>query len=182
MKSLLKPIIVLTAIAFFCTAALAGVNSLTKDIIAASAAEKKAQTMSELFPEEKSFESVEVSAELLKKYNASAVSKAKGGSGYIIEHASSGYGGEILMMTAISPDGQIVGVKILSHEETSGIGTRVVESESFLSQFKGRDAKTEAGVDGVSGATVSSKATVNGINNACNLFNEAILNRGGEGK
>ena len=181
MKSLLKPIIVLTAIALVCTAALAGVNSLTKDIIAKAAAEKKAQSMSELFPDETDYEAVEISAELLKKYNVSAVSKAKGGSGYVVEHAASGYGGEILMMSAFSPDGKIVGVKILSHEETSGIGTRVVEGDGFLSQFKDKDCTKEAGVDAVSGATVSSKATTNGINNACNLFNEAVL-KGGEGK
>ena len=182
MKSLLKPIIVLTVIAFVCTAALAGVNTLTKDIIAAAAAEKKAQSMSELFPTEKEYEEVEVSAELLKKYNASVVSKAKGGSGYIVEHAASGYGGEILMMTAFSIDGKIIGIKILSHEETSGIGTRVVEGDSFLSQFKDKDSAAEAGVDAVSGATVSSKATINGINNACNLLNEAVLLTGGAEK
>lgn len=174
MKSLLKPIIVLTVIAFVCTAALAGVNSLTKDIIASAAAEKKAQTMGELFPNEQGFEAVEVSSELLKKYSASAVSKAESGAGYIIEHSSSGYGGEILMMTAISPDGKLIGVKVLSHEETSGIGTRVVESDDFLSQFKDKDSAAEAGVDAVSGATVSSTAVVNGINNACNLFNECV--------
>ena len=182
MKSLLKPIIVLTAIAFVCTAALAGVNSLTKDIIAKAAAEKKAQSMQALFPEEKEYEEVKVDSDLLKTYNASAVSKAKGGSGYIVEHAASGYGGEILMMTAFSPDGKIVGVKILSHEETSGIGTRVVEGDGFLSQLKDKDAATEAGVDAVSGATVSSKGTINGINNACNLISEAILKKGGAEK
>ncbi|MBQ8868729.1 MAG: RnfABCDGE type electron transport complex subunit G [Oscillospiraceae bacterium] len=182
MKSLLKPIIVLTVITLVCTAALAGVNSLTKEIIAASAAEKKAQSMQALFPEEQGFEAVEVSVELLKKYGASAVSKAASGAGYIVENSASGYGGEILMMVAFSEKGEVIGVKILSHEETSGIGTRVVESDDFLSQFEGKDSKTEAGIDAVSGATVSSTAVVNGINNACNLFNEAVLAQGGESK
>jgi len=172
MKNLLKPVIVLTVIAFVCTAALAGVNMLTKDVIAAAAAEKTATTMRELFPNDQGFEKVEVKEELLKKHGVSAVSKASSGAGFIYEVAPSGYGGEIAMMVAFSNEGEILGVKVLSHEETNGIGTRVVESEDFLNQFKGKDAATEAGIDAVSGATISSTAVVSGINSACNLYAE----------
>lgn len=180
MKNLLKPIIVLTAIAFFCTALLAGVNSLTKEKIKAAAEEKNNAAMRVLFPEEKAFALVDADEELLKKYSVSKISQAEKSKGYVYETSTSGYGGEILMMIAFSNNGDILGVQVLSHEETKGIGTRVVESEEFLSQFKGMNAQKEAGLDAVSGATVSSGAVLTGINNACNLFAE--LNKGGSGK
>jgi len=176
MKNLIKPIIVLTVIAFVCTLSLAAVNSVTKDIIAKSAAEKAAVTMQELIPDEQGFEKVEVDEELLKAYNVSGVSAASSGAGYIVEVASSGYGGEISMMIAFSPKGEVMGVKVLSHEETNGIGTRVVESEEFLSAFVGKNAAQGDGIDAVAGASVSSGAVVNGVNSACNLFAKAILN------
>ena len=175
MKNLLKPIIVLTLIAFVCTASLAAVNKLTKEKISAASAEKTAQSMQQLFPEEQGFEAVETDAELLKKYNVSGITAAASGAGFIVETAASGYGGEISMMVAFSPSGDILGVKVLSHEETNGIGSRVVESEDFLSQFVGKNAVKEAGVDAVAGATVSSNAVVSGVNNACSFFAEAQL-------
>jgi len=177
MKNLLKPVIVLTVIAFVCTAALAGVNYLTKDIIASAAAEKTATTMRELFPSEQGFEKVEITEAQKKQYGVLAVSMAESSKGYVYEVAPSGYGGEINMMIAFSNRGEILGVKVISHEETNGIGTRVVESEEFLSQFKGKNALTEAGIDAVSGATISSGAVITGINNACNLFAEISVGR-----
>ena len=172
MKNLLKPIIVLTAIAFVCTAALAGVNSLTKEKIAAAAAEKTAAAMREFFPDETEFEKITLTEQQSKKYSVSSVSLAKNSKGFVYEASGSGYGGEILMMIAFSDKGDILGVKVLSHEETNGIGTRVVESQEFLSQFNGKNALTEAGIDAISGATVSSGAVVSGVNSACNLFAE----------
>lgn len=175
MKNLIKPVVVLTVIAFLCTAALAGVNMLTEDIINAAAAEKTAKTMQQLFPQEQGFEVVKVDEEILKSYHSTGVYRASSGAGFIVEVATSGYGGEISMMVALSPRGDILGVKVLSHEETNGIGTRVVEGESFLSSFVGKNATEQAGIDAVAGATVSSEAVVAGVNSAANLFVSAAM-------
>lgn len=174
MKNILKPIIVLTAIAFVCTAALSGVNSLTQEIIAKAAAEKKAATMQELFPEESEFTAVEIDAETLKEYTSSGVYKA-GDAGYIVEVAPSGYGGEIKMMIAFSNDCEILNLKVLEHAETSGIGTRVVGDEAYLNKYVGKNAKNPEGVDAVSGATISSKAVLSGVNNAMNLMTSPAM-------
>lgn len=173
MKNALKPIIVLTAIAFICTAALSGVNSLTKEIIAKAAAEKKAATMQELFPDESEFKSLEIDAEALKEYTSSGVYKA-GDAGYIVEVAPSGYGGEIKMMIAFSTDLKVLNIKVLEHAETSGIGTRVVGDEAYLNKYVGKNARNPEGVDAVSGATISSKAVLSGVNNAMNLITSAV--------
>lgn len=173
MKNMIKPVIVLTVIAFICTAALAGVNSLTRDIIANAAAEKKAAVMRELFPDEE-FSEVEVSEETLKQHSASGLYKTKSGKGYIAEVSTSGYGGEIKMMVSFSQNGDILGVKVLSHEETNGIGTRVVADEKYLSNYIGKNAAEPSGIDAVSGATVSSNAVLAGVNNAANLITNTL--------
>ena len=175
MKNLIKPIIVLTAIAFVCTAALSGVNSLTSEIIAKAAAEKKAATMQELFPGEQGFDVVEIDAETLNTYASSGVYKAASGKGYIVEVAPAGYGGEIKMMVAFNNECEVLKVKILEHAETSGIGTRVVGDEDYLSQYVGKNAKNPEGVDAISGATISSKAVLSGINNAMNLITSPAM-------
>lgn len=174
MKNLIKPVIVLTVIAFVCTAALAGVNSMTQEIIAKAAAEKKAATMQQLFPEEQGFDAVEIDAETLNKYSSNGVYKAESGSGYIVEVSTSGYGGDIEMMVAFSNECDILGVKVLSHEETNGIGTRVVGDEDYLSNYIGKNAAEPAGIDAISGATVSSKAVLAGVNNAANLITNTV--------
>lgn len=58
-------------------------------------------------------------------------------------------------MMAIAPDGSILGVKIMGHQDTPGIGTRIEEPE-FLEMFAGR--KDVEGIDAITGATRSSAA------------------------
>ena len=86
------------------------------------------------------------------------------------------------MMVGISTDGKVVGVKILSHGETIGIGTKI-EEEGFLSGFIGREGslsyKKGAGadevgvIDGISGATYSSKAVIVGVDAALGAYKTA---------
>lgn len=178
MKNMIKPVIVLTVIAFVCTAALAGVNSITKEIIQAAAEEKSAQTKKELI-DDSVFNPVSVAEETLKKYSATALTESEKGLGYIAEVSSKGYGGEIQMMVAFTPKGEVIGVKILSAEETKGVGTKALEN-SYLAQFENKSAVDGGGIDAVSGATITSNAVTMGVNNACNLFNETVLNGGGK--
>ena len=102
--------------------------------------------------------------------------------GYYADVAPVGFKGAVNMMVGLSTDGKVVGVKILSHGETIGIGTRI-EDEGFLSGFIGRfgslSYKTGAAagedgvIDGLSGATYSSKAVIVGVDAALAAFNTA---------
>ena len=75
------------------------------------------------------------------------------------------YGGPIGLMVGINLDtDEIVGVRVTTHAETPGIGTRAKDDLSFVSQFSelGIDSnfalKGDGGViDAMSGATVTSK-------------------------
>ncbi|MCL2013659.1 MAG: FMN-binding protein [Oscillospiraceae bacterium] len=78
----------------------------------------------------------------------------------------SGYSGEdsIDMVVAASPDGKIIGLRILKSRETPNIGTKAFEPE-FLDQFSGKSKTVErSDVDIVSGATITCDAVLEGIN------------------
>ena len=76
-------------------------------------------------------------------------------------------------MIAISNEGIISGVRVLSNEETPGLGKKV-EGSAFLQQFflKPADRKfalsAQSGqdqqVDAISGATISSRAVTEAVN------------------
>jgi len=82
-----------------------------------------------------------------------------------IEGQGKGFHGTIGVMVGVSKDGEITDIGITSHSETPGIGSRVTE-EAFTSRFKGRPITGEIQVDGISGATYSSKGVMSAVNEA----------------
>lgn len=100
---------------------------------------------------------------------------------YAIKVSASGSQGTMTIMVGFDTSGCISGVSVVSHSETSGIGTKVVGNESAsngigaLDQYKGKSAgdyPLELGkdVDVISGATVTSKAVKNGVNAALAVY------------
>lgn len=96
--------------------------------------------------------------------------------GYCVNVTGSGFGGDISIMVGYNPDGSILGVRVVSHSETPGVGSKATE-DSFLAQFDGKSGTltvSKSGnddIDAISGATISSKA----ITAAVNCADEAIL-------
>lgn len=81
--------------------------------------------------------------------------------GWGLRVASRGYGGPINMVLGLDRDGKVVGLSILSMNETPGLGTRVQTEPGFLEQFKKLPAefseKDVRALDMISGATKSSR-------------------------
>ena len=119
--------------------------------------------------------------------NIRSVHKAE--NGYVIETVTYGYAGEITMVIGVSNDGKVTGLVVLDAHETPGLGNNVLTDHVFLSQFlnssgsftigtNGSDAfsaatgeaeaetGTEVTVDGITGATVTSKAVARCVNSA----------------
>lgn len=84
--------------------------------------------------------------------------------------AANGYGGPIRMMVGVAPNGELIGLEILQQNETPGLGNRV-EEEPFRTQFMGKGlpasrwkvTKDGGDFDQISGATISSRAVVEGL-------------------
>lgn len=67
-----------------------------------------------------------------------------------------GYSSTIRVMIGTDTGGQIVGIKILSQQETPGLGTRITDP-NFQEQFS---MKSIDRVDTITGATISSRAVI----------------------
>ena len=100
--------------------------------------------------------------------------------GYCVNLNSGGFGGDINMMVGVSQNGKIVGVSIVSMSETPGLGTKV-NDRGYLSQYIGQSSMLVLGadIDGISGATVSSKAVLAGVNEAVDMLIKMNLIGGG---
>jgi len=82
-----------------------------------------------------------------------------------LEGKGKGFGGLIGVMVGVSKEGTVLDIGITSHSETPGIGSKVGEA-SFTEKFKGLTPDREAKVDGISGATYSSKGVMSAVTQA----------------
>lgn len=166
----LKPIVVLVVICIVVTGALAATNEVTAPIIeeATRLAEEKART--ELLPEADGFEEITG----VDVDNVSAVYRSTNDVGVVITSSAKGYGGDVVVMTAINPDGTIKQIKVTEQKETKGIGSRVADTPSYWENYVGLDTSDalvlNQDVDAVTSATVSSTALINAVNAAIEAY------------
>ncbi len=151
------------------------VNGITKDKIAANVLAKKMDAISRIFD---GADNPQLYENLTDEQKARGVSEIylvnKNGAevGYCANVQSNGFGGAIDMMIGVDSEGNVVGVEIVSMNETPGLGSKT-NSESFLGQFKGQSASSiEGNVDAISGATISSKAVTAGVSAALSVKDE----------
>jgi Na+-translocating ferredoxin:NAD+ oxidoreductase subunit G len=96
-----------------------------------------------------------------------------GGAGKAVQVTVPGYHGQISMMVGIDDRGKVRGVKILSQQETAGLGAGIVKPD-FLRQFNGKSAadplEAKKDIDALTGATISSRAVCHGVKDALEKF------------
>ncbi|WP_294520217.1 FMN-binding protein [uncultured Pseudoflavonifractor sp.] len=90
--------------------------------------------------------------------------------GYCVAVTADGFGGPMELMVGVSAQGSVTGVAILSHSETPGLGDGV-DDPAFLERFLDLSGTVRIGtgsnaVEAVSGATESSRAVAQGVNQA----------------
>lgn len=85
---------------------------------------------------------------------------------YVFVAYGEGYAGKIRIEIAIAPDGKIVEVKTLSHNETAGYGADILNDPGFYDQFVGADTNNFGGIENATGATAP--VTMNGYKQALN--------------
>lgn len=148
---------------------LAFVNYFTAPVISASQAEKGNKARAELVPDASSFVLYEGEIPATGP-NVSAVYIAeKDGTeiAYCLDISASGFGGEIKLVTAVGTDMKVLGIKVISHSETAGIGAAALdEKAALLPQYTNLPASSVDNVIAVSGATVTSTAVKNCIKEA----------------
>ena len=173
MKNMIKSVIVLSLICLVVAGALGATNYITKDKIKADTEMRTQEALKELISDAEAFEKLESIESLGLSKEISAVYLADGGAkGYVFEISTKGYSSGLVIMCAVSPEGEIIKTSTLSHSETPTIGgAKVVDNASYTDKFIGKDASSiDDGTDAVSGATVSSNAYKNAVKTALDAF------------
>ena len=89
--------------------------------------------------------------------------------GYTIRQDVQGYAGLIGLTVGIRPDGTISGIHVGGDQfrETENLGAKAKDAE-FTDQFVGKAVPLELDqdIDAIAGATITSRAVVDGVNNA----------------
>ena len=149
---------------------LAAVNSITKPVIDAQNADKTQKAIEAVLPG--GFD------EQLTDFDnqGGLVSKVyKGANGYALEVLPSGFDNTITMMVGIDNEGKVLGISIVSHTETAGLGAvaaaKTSAGEAFRGQFVGKSGSVAVSKDGgeldaITGATITSRAICVGVNAA----------------
>ena len=193
-----KPVIAIAIIALVSGLALSGVFSMTKAPIEKQERAKAAAAYQSVIPEASDFSFLEekVSRFAGEKYGtafgAVTINEAVEGKdaagktvGYAVSVTSKeGYNGDLTYIIGFTGDGTITSITNTVNNETPGKGS-LCKEPGFTGQFSGRNVSAfvlsgtgDEGVDGVSGATISSKASVNAINAALDFFRNVV--KGGD--
>jgi Na+-translocating ferredoxin:NAD+ oxidoreductase subunit G len=170
-----RMIVVLTGVMILSGLVLAGTFSGVTDRIEANRIAALNASLSAILPgDDLMFEVLD--AEGPTVYRASETGEV---AGYAVRVQARGYGGTITMLVGISRDlDEILGLEIVDQIETPGLGARILE-HGFRNQFSGLDPDEplsyvrhvqpnpeENEIQAITGATMTSRAVVVGINAA----------------
>lgn len=177
LQKYVAPIIVLVGICLVISAALAATYGVANPIIISNTKASADAARQELLSDADTFTAY--TGELWMsddgKVSVQEVYLADNGCGMVITVQTTSFGGKLVEMVGIGADGSITGVKISSHGDTPGVGTKAM-TEGHLSQYEGVSelqsvaVKQDATIDHVSGASVSSNGIHYGVYGALEQF------------
>lgn len=174
-ESTIKPIVVLSCIALITSLLLAVINGATAPVIAENERITTLNAYVDVIPTVSDPAQLEL-AEGLTADGVVGGALAPDGSVAIKAGASGFDGGTLTVIMGFAPDGAVTGVWVDATTQTAGIGSLLGNAE-YGEQFIGRDGSQnvvmgEDGLDGRTGATISSKALFAAVNSCINGYNE----------
>jgi Na+-translocating ferredoxin:NAD+ oxidoreductase subunit G len=187
-----RPALTLAIVAAVLTAVLAGVASLTRERIAANEQAWIKQRLDSLVTPDSHdndllADSIAVTApDLLGSSQPVRIYRARRGgapvAAVIRPIAPDGYRGPIELLVAIGQDGRLIGVQVIRHEETPGLGDAFESRDvHWLDRFRGRSltdpppqrwtVRRDGGdFDAFTGATITPRAIVKAVRNALEYY------------
>ena len=188
--------ILLGFVALLCTAISAGIFFLTKDKIDAVMAAQQRELLLQVIPQDYFNNNLLESAVIPQDKNLEGIQKIyfakKDGnvSAYAYETtAPDGYSGDIRLLVGLDPKGEMLGVRVIEHHETPGLGDKIERRISnwilgFTNQSINEHNLSEWAVkkdggkfDQFSGATITPRAVVNQTKRSALIMlnNQALL-------
>ena len=171
-NSILRLTLTLFLITAVVGAALAGINKLTAPKIAQLKEQKVADAIAAVLPGEavETDNYTDATGLVQKVWQSDA--------GYAVQVAPAGFGGTITMMVGVDFDGNVLGIDIVSHTETAGLGDTAAadnaKGQAFREQFAGQSgelavSKDGGTIDAITSATITSRAVTAGVNAAVGI-------------
>ena len=169
-RYVLRLTLTLLLIAAVVAAVMALVNNVTKPVIEQANQEKTQQAIALVLPggyDEEITDFSDATGLVTKVY--------KGANGYALEVTPTGFDGAITMMVGVDFEGKVLGISVVSHTETAGLGAVSAAATSagvaFREQFIGQSGSVQVSKDGgsidaITSATITSRAICDGVNAA----------------
>ena len=188
--------ILLGFVALLCTAISAGIFFLTKDKIDAVMAAQQRELLLQVIPQDYFNNNLLESAVIPQDKNLVGIQKIyfakKDGnvSAYAYETtAPDGYSGDIRLLVGLDPKGEVLGVRVIEHHETPGLGDKIeLRISNWILSFTNQPinehnlsewaVKKDGGkFDQFSGATITPRAVVNQTKRSALIMlnNQALL-------
>lgn len=186
LKDVLIPTVALLVICLVATSLLAFTNSITAEKIALNAVETENASRNVVLPGAVSYSEV-TETENGVTY-CTGYDKIGNEIGYVFTSGAKGYGGTVSVMAGLDKEGTILGIEILSHSETPGLGANAVKDD-----FKGRFAEKSGtltvdkvsndgqNIQAITAATITSKAVVSAVNTITDTFAQVMTGGGTNG-
>jgi len=159
MKEMIRYGFILGLICVIAAGLLAGVNALTRSKIAEQAQAQEQAALKEIMPLAEKFIPVGSSEDVLYY---KALDNHEKLLGFVFKASQKGYSSVIQTLAGMNLQGVISAVKVISQNETPGLGMRITENK-FTDQFKNQDSLNLSGVQAITGATISSRAVMNSV-------------------
>ena len=173
-SNLKNMVLCLTGVCLFCSAVLGSVYAVTKEPIAQANAKAVKASIAKVLPEGGELSEVRECRlsedETYEYYELSTDGKP---AAYAVQTKANGFGGSLVLMVGVLPDGTVYDTSVLSHSETPGLGAKCTSDEHFYGQF--RNLKTDkpllvkkdgGSIDAITGSTITSRAYIEAVNKA----------------
>ena len=178
-KEYIAPVVVLVCICLVITAALAVTYGVTNPIIIKNSKATADKTRTELLSTADTFTQYKgkLVVEEAKAVYVQDVYTSNNGAGMVVTVVTKSFGGALTMMVGINNQGEITGVKIMSHSDTPGLGTKNMTT-SYLGQYKGltkmnsTNVKNDGQIKYITGASVTGSAVHYGVYCALDQYNK----------
>jgi electron transport complex protein RnfG len=175
-------VITLIVVTFVAAALLGSVYSVTKEPIRLAELRKKNEAIEAVAPAfdnvpSEDFIKVAADGDSLTLYrvrmNDSIVATA------VETFTNNGFSGLFKLMVGFRPDGSIIDVAVIEHQETPGLGDKMEQDKSdFHVQFQGKNPsdftlmvkKDNGDVDAITASTISSRAYCEAVQRAYDAF------------
>lgn len=178
------PPLLLGCTALLASAALSWVAGATRDAIAAAEARDLRESLTQVLPagladNDLLADRVQIDVGATAPLTVYRARHADKPAAAVFRVEGKGYAGPIVLLMAVDQDGQVLGVRVLKHSETPGLGDKIeIGKTDWITAFNGKSLNTgrwavrkDGGeFDQFAGATITPRAVVQAVKGGLEIF------------